>query len=547
MKSIQTKLTMLILAGIVISVFLVGGIGILSAENIIDSSSVQLMNSICNEKAQQLNNTFGRVEQSVDILSNYVIDNFDSVDKLSDETFLNDYMADIENLAYTSVNETEGAVSVYVRINPEIVDDTGFFTIINPETGCFEPTEITDITAYNPDDTEHVGWYYESVKAGKAVWMEPYYNDNINIYMISYVVPVYKDNTFIGVVGMDIDFNYITQATDSIKIYDTGFAFLTDINFNIIHHKNIKTGVSILEFSDNFTDAEKASVLSTDTLFEYTFNNVRKKAAFRMLDNGMCLAAAAPISEIDKNKNELISHIMILALLTMGVFFLIASSIARKIVQSLKEQNNVAQEVANGNLDVKLNCKGKDEVGTLTESAKETVKQLKNRIDYINSLAYTDKLTGLQNNTAYIQAVSEIKTEIEKGTAQFTVAIIDLNGLKYINDNYGHDNGNKFIIAAGEVISQVFGKENVYRTGGDEFAVLLKNNNSSEYYRLEHKFLSRLEEPCGNITVSAAIGFAVYDKSIDECYESVYKRADENMYKCKMEMKTRGETSRVHI
>ena len=74
MKSIQTKLTMLILAGIVISVFLVGGIGILSAENIIDSSSVQLMNSICNEKVQQLNNTLGRVEQSVDILSNYVID-----------------------------------------------------------------------------------------------------------------------------------------------------------------------------------------------------------------------------------------------------------------------------------------------------------------------------------------------------------------------------------------------------------------------------------------------------------------------------------------
>jgi hypothetical protein len=56
MKSIQTKLTMLILAGIVISVFLVGGIGILSSKNIIDSSSVQLMNSICNEKAQQLNN-----------------------------------------------------------------------------------------------------------------------------------------------------------------------------------------------------------------------------------------------------------------------------------------------------------------------------------------------------------------------------------------------------------------------------------------------------------------------------------------------------------
>ena len=52
--------------------------------------------------------------------------------------------------------------------------------------------------------------------------------------------------------------------------------------------------------------------------------------------------------------------------------------------------------------------------GPMTKLPQETVKQLKNRIDYINSLAYTDKLTDLQNNTAYIQAVSVIKTEIEK-------------------------------------------------------------------------------------------------------------------------------------
>ena len=60
------------------------------------------------------------------------------------------------------------------------------------------------------DDTEHVGWYYIPVKNGKATWMDPYLNSNVNVYMISYVVPIMIDNEAIGVVGMDIDFNPVS-------------------------------------------------------------------------------------------------------------------------------------------------------------------------------------------------------------------------------------------------------------------------------------------------------------------------------------------------
>lgn len=61
---------------------------------------------------------------------------------------------------------------------------------------------------YDESDVEHVGWYYLPVQAKKAIWMSPYMNENINIYMISYVVPLFaEDGTSIGIVGMDIDFH----------------------------------------------------------------------------------------------------------------------------------------------------------------------------------------------------------------------------------------------------------------------------------------------------------------------------------------------------
>ena len=56
--------------------------------------------------------------------------------------------------------------------------------------------------------------------------MDPYLNSNINVYMVSYVVPIFKDGKSIGIVGMDIDFNKIQGIVENTKVYDSGYAFL---------------------------------------------------------------------------------------------------------------------------------------------------------------------------------------------------------------------------------------------------------------------------------------------------------------------------------
>ena len=83
--------------------------------------------------------------------------------------------------------------------------------------------------------------------------MEPYLNQNINIYMISYVVPLYaKDGTSIGIVGMDIDFTMFTDKVDGIKLYDSGYAFLTNEQGNVMHHKEYEQGTELKTFEDIF-------------------------------------------------------------------------------------------------------------------------------------------------------------------------------------------------------------------------------------------------------------------------------------------------------
>ena len=548
MKSVRSKILLLILTGIIVSVTMIGGVGFLSFRQTLDEDSVKIMNLTCDEKARELNSILDRIEQSVRILSVYAYDNVDSIESLSDEDNLAQYIQYLSRLVLTVVNETDGVVSGYIRVNAEIsAPMAGVYKAKCAGSDSFVDWELTDISMYGSDDVGHAGWYYQPVNAGRAVWMSPYYNESVDIYMISYVVPVYKDGVLLCVVGMDIDFNYISDKVDDIRVYDTGYAFLIDDNFEIIHSKNYEKGTLIKDFKESVIAGESEENATGVRLYDYTFDGVEKKLAFRTLDNGMKLAVTVPVLEIDSNSNKLLVRMLVIVALAVIVFTCIAWGIARTIVNPLKELNTAAREIADGNLDVILRCRSKDEVGTLAESLKETAHQLKKRIDYINSLAYVDKLTGIMNNTAYMQAILEINDRIRKGRENFAVFVIDVNGLKHINDTYGHDYGNKLLITAAKTIADVFGYENTYRIGGDEFAVIMKKMNEEVCGVFIHEFERKLDCQTGKVRVVASVGGAVYDKNSDNQYESVFKRADAQMYEKKQIMKSQGKNSTVII
>ena len=146
MKSIQSKMICFILIGIIVSTTMIGGIGIKSAKSVVDSDSVQIMNLTCSEKAQELNTLLARIEQSVEILSVITTDGLEDIETLkNDQEFCKNYSNEIKNAGLTIANATDGAVAVWVRFDPNITTDVGFFLVKNMTTGTFEDYEMTDI------------------------------------------------------------------------------------------------------------------------------------------------------------------------------------------------------------------------------------------------------------------------------------------------------------------------------------------------------------------------------------------------------------------
>ena len=113
---------------------------------------------------------------------------------------------------------------------------------------------------YDPSDTAHVGWYYIPVQNGTATWMDPYLNANIDVYMISYVVPIFVDGVSVGIVGMDIDFGSIENLTGSVKIYDTGSAFLVNSGNQVVYHDEVAFGTAIADIEGSSLSALYAAL-----------------------------------------------------------------------------------------------------------------------------------------------------------------------------------------------------------------------------------------------------------------------------------------------
>ena len=152
--------------------------------------------------------------------------------------------------------------------------------------------------------------------------------------------------------------------------------------------------------------------------------------------------------------------------------------------------------------------------------------------------ANRDPLTGVKSKHAYTDSVDLINSDIEAGTArEFAVAVCDLNGLKSINDTYGHQAGDKLIREASHIICEVFKHSPVYRIGGDEFVAVLYGSDYENRDELISSMKQSNDSSRDNGGVVIACGCSEWRAGEDKDFESVFERADAAMYMNKSALK----------
>jgi diguanylate cyclase (GGDEF)-like protein len=175
--------------------------------------------------------------------------------------------------------------------------------------------------------------------------------------------------------------------------------------------------------------------------------------------------------------------------------------------------------------------------------AEGKVEDMKTQVSHMDMLAYQDALTHVKNKAWYDEIQDRVNNDIEQGKARFGILMADLNNLKKINDNYGHEHGNDYIFGACHIICVIFDHSPVFRIGGDEFVVLLENRDYENKEKLIEELKATFDVASRDETkepwerYSAAFGVAIYDSASDRSMNDVFKRADELMYKNKQDSK----------
>ena len=516
MKSIQTRFLLATLLCMMVLSVSIGSASMITISRMSKNNSNSLIEQTSFVEAERVNSILNDIEKSVDTMINVASKEYSSVE-LFDSRIAADPNEKMEELFLNVANHTEGTVSFYFRYNHLLTDKDGFF--YSKKDGEFAEETPISIKEYDSNLNE-LKWYYEPIINNSGVWSEPYYNaNNNNIYMTSYSAPVVVNDQIIGVIGMDVEFKVLEEIVNQIKILDNGYGYLVDKNDSIVYHKSLAVGSNRPDVSRKFVEYENE------------------------LSNGMTLVLRIRKSEINSQSNKLLLLIAVATTLMLAIAYAVVSGLTVKIIAPLKDLTEATQKVVAGDLNVSLNYNGNDEVGRLSSSFQKTIDVINDHIDHINRLAYTDTLTSLRNTASFAEFGSKLNRKIAAHQAKFVLIVLDMNNLKQINDRFGHEIGNKYILHGSQFISSVFKTSNIFRIGGDEFVVVLEDDELNYYFGFIDDFDKKIKEEYFEyenvkIRMSIAIGSAVFTYGTDSNVDDVFERADEKMYKNKKNIKS---------
>lgn len=408
MKSLKLK-SILIIAGTVLFCTLIcGAVSIYNSVTVTNKDSQEQLLSNAEENGLKLDNMLAQIETSVNTLANMTIRTIDDIERFqSDGAYVEECTDNLQDIALESAKNTQGAMTYYIRYNPDFTEATsGLFASKESADAEFELLTPTDFSVYDKDDLEHVGWYYIPVNNGKPTWMDPYLNSNINVYMISYVVPIVIDDVQVGIVGMDIDFDEVKALVDKASSFQSGYGFLVNSENKVMDHPKLEYGTAVTDISQELADY--LSTDKTEAVGSYSYEGTDQTVGFSTLKNGMKLLVTAPTKEVQQSSRNLFFWIGVAMLFSLLYGILIAFLFGRNLAKPIRQLTEIVTDTAELNFKRNPNSqklvKIKNETGDMARAIQRMRTKLRDMVALIESTGLTlgDNVTDLNENMAIV-------------------------------------------------------------------------------------------------------------------------------------------------
>lgn len=162
-------------------------------------------------------------------------------------------------------------------------------------------------------------------------------------------------------------------------------------------------------------------------------------------------------------------------------------------------------------------------------------KELKEKEEIIENLAYYDSLTGIANRTFFYKIAENMLENTKRNNGTMCLMFLDIDNFKSINDTYGHEAGDRVIVRVAEILKESTRKNDIIaRYGGDEFLVLTSSMNTYEgcdvvLSRIANSDKNIIDIDGNKIKISLSIGVSLYPSDA-ATIDKLITKADNEMY-----------------
>lgn len=397
-------------------------------------------------------------------------------------------------------------------------------------------------------------WYQAARNSEKPVWSKIYNNFSFHYPTITLAKSVYqKNHEFVGVVATDLTLKELSNFLRKLEISKNSVAYIVDAEGFIV----ATSGQEIPERTVNGVPERMRAVDMKTPLINQTFRPLGNVAALTAGTQSMELSigtvdvavsplgnrqglnwqtvVAVPRSDFMSSINQGFLQSMVIALACIVFALTIGLTIVERVVRDIRKLTSAAEKFGNGEPMPSLRITRTDEIGKLAQ----TFVEMENKLRF-------DKLTQVANRESLFAQINYLQKQAldHPGKIEgFTLLFVDLDRFKSINDNHGHDAGDKaLVIIAARLRSAIRDTDEVARYGGDEFVLLLKDTkNSIDINNMVEKICSVVEQPISLddviVSVGVSIGWASFPED-GEDYVRLIKIADSRMYNRKRDRKS---------
>ena len=391
MKSLRNTLILSILLPILVVFLLLGFVFMQFMEKKSTREGDAAMESSAVQMGSAVDTILSEIETRIGVIELAVTDIPDQNRiQAKDLDYFKSFEGNMNNLLVDGTKDIPGLVASYVRYDPALTYGTsGTFYTDTDGDGKLEAVTPTDLAAYEPTDTEHVGWFYTPLANKKATWMEPYFNANISKTIISYVVPFYlKNGDNYGVTGVDFDFAYLDDLLKKNQKYEGDSSFLINAEGKILYHAQYQNGENFQEIEDGkYADAFKEMQDKDHGFVHEGSGKSSILMGFTTLENGWKIVTVPSYHEIYGSLESFKLTFTVFSVLFAAFMLVLAVLVGNRIAHPIVKLSKSVERMSQGALDEKITVKDQTEIGALAHSLESLGEQLKNYKLYIGEIS----------------------------------------------------------------------------------------------------------------------------------------------------------------